>query len=769
MSAADQQDWVDSDLSDCDLEPIHIPGRIQPHGMLIALTETDMTIVSASTNTMQYLGLMPSELVGKTLSCILTDADHQLVQSSLGNADLLGGEALTLRVGSGDRKTDWVGTVHRRDGLAILELEPPSPPAPGGSALLLVSAATKRLHAAATVMAACQTAAEEVRRITGMDRVDVYRFAVDWSGEVVGEARHMAMPSYMGLHFPASDIPTQARELYHLNPARLIANVQYAPARLEPDLNPTTGQPIDLSCAVLRSISPVHMEYLRNMQVGASMSVSIMRGGKLWGLIACHHSIACHIGVELRQACVLLAQILASKLDMLEDVESVWRSTKIAMVRAHLLDAATTGYSSADAVQSEGDTLLDLVDASGFALILQDRIVRIGKLPGDEALSGISEWLSTTFDQQEVIDTDHLSARYEPARQYSETISGLLAVPLSHSQRSYLLWCRPERARTVAWAGEPAKLTVEDAGGSSLRPRKSFESWVEQVRGRAAPWSRQDVAAAARLRDIILDLIVREKDQLQLENLRLVHSARELETFIYVASHDIKEPLRQMEVLASLLRTCVTPDATDEAAELFKEFSTLATRLRKLTEALADYAKFGRSSENFGPVRLAEVVDEVLEQYRSLIQQTSADIRVGDLPVVQGERRQLHQLFVNLIGNALKYRSPDRQPAIVVSAETPDAGSWTSDRPGGMSRITIQDNGIGFDPKYNDNVFEAFWRLYPRDRYEGSGLGLAICRRIVERHRGRIEAYGSAGNGTSIKVTLPLVPKAEHVSGTSIE
>jgi light-regulated signal transduction histidine kinase (bacteriophytochrome) len=755
----DRAEWLHADPSSCDREPIHIPGKIQPHGMLIAVTEPDRTIVSASTTVEHYLGIAITDLVGRTLSSILSETGHSLVRDSLANAGQSGLEALHLQVGPADRRSDWVGLIHHHDGLALLELEPPTPPVPGGSALLLVSAAARRLHAAATMTDACQIAAEEVRRMTALDRIKVYRFAPDWSGEVLGEARDPVMPSYFGLHFPPSDIPAQARELYRLNPVRLIASIGYEPSPLKPDLNPATGRPIDLRFSVLRSVSPTHLEYLRNMQVGASMSVSILRNGELWGLIACHHRTERHIGFEARQACVLIAQLLASKLDTLESVERAGRSAKLATVRAHLLDAAATGHSSADAVQSQGEAILDLVEASGFAMVLPDRIVRIGRLPEDAVLTDVTSWLGSTDAQDEVIETDRLPASCEAVRHHSATISGLLAVPLSRSKRSYLLWCKPEHVQTVTWAGEPLKLADQQSSEPSLRPRKSFEAWVEQVRGRSAPWGGQDVAAAVRLRDVVLDLIVREKDELQLENLRLVHSTRELETFIYVASHDIKEPLRQMEVLASLLRTCVAPDAAKDAEELFGEFSTLATRLRKLTESLADYAKFGRSAENFGSVDLGEVIEEVLAQLRHVVEQTSAEISVGDLPIVLGERRQLHQLFINLIGNALKYRAQDRQPHIILSAETPLPHSSAPDRIAGMSRITVRDNGIGFDPKYDENIFETFWRLHPRDRYEGSGLGLAICRRIVERHGGRIDAHGEPDRGATIRLTLSLVSK----------
>ncbi|MCW6511932.1 ATP-binding protein [Hyphomicrobiales bacterium BP6-180914] len=632
-------------------------------------------------------------------------------------------------------------------------------PAIGGeSALLMVSGASIRLHGAATHVEACHIAAEEVRRIAKLDGVMIYQFASDWSGEVIAEARDAAMPSYLGLHFPASDIPVQARRLYRSNPIRMIVSVDYEPSPLIHPPSAIGTAPIDLSFSILRSVSPIHLEYLRNMGVGASMSVSVLRDGELWGLIACHHRTAKHVGYELRQACELVARFLAAQMEALDKLARAGRKAKVEELRAQLADEIASGHTVAQAIERQGDRLLQLPSAIGFAMVLPDAVARVGHCPEQSIMNGLSSWLASRQDDA-VFQTDRIGELYEPAASHAETFSGLMAVPLARPHESHLIWCRPEQAQTVQWAGNPAKPVDQRADASQLYPRQSFKAWTEEMRGRSLPWSVQDVSAAEQLRDIVLDLMLREKDDLTRQNLRLIHSMHELETFLYVASHDINEPLRQMEMLMSLARRCVAPHQAEEAAEYFQDFGTLSKHLRSLVTSLADFARLGRSEVNFGPVDLAELLRAVVQQLEQRIVLANAAIVIGDLPQVHGERDQLHQVFVNLLGNALKYRDLERPIQISVTSE-PVRSTRASEQgaAAGMVSIVVRDNGIGFDPQFSDRIFKPFERLHPRERYEGSGLGLSICRRIVERHGGRIEARGELGQGAQFRLRLKTEP-----------
>lgn len=755
------------DLTNCDREPIHIPGSIQPQGVLLAFVEPSLTIVSASANAEAMLGL-DGPPVGRPLADVL-GADAERIRRQRGDG-LAGLDAVPI-VTPGDGERRWTALLHRHEALAIVELEPIVPPSSGSSTLLLLSAAAKRLQASVDPIDACAIVADEVRRITGFARVKVYRFAADWSGEVLAEARDGDMPSYLGLHFPASDIPAQARALYRSNPVRLIADAGYVPSPLVPDRNPSTGGPIDLRFATLRSVSPIHLEYLRNMDVGASMSASILRAGALWGLIACHHRAPLLVDFERRQACALLAQLLAARLDAHERVDRARRSTRVEAMRGNLLRGLADGQSIGEALDAHREPWMQLVAATGFAIARPGKPSRAGVAPDDAWLAALAEWLAgdplgTSGDP---IALDRLAAVYPAGADVAGIASGVLAVPLSRAENSWLLWFRPELPQTVTWAGRPAKVERPMETGTVLHPRSSFDAWTETVRGRSSPWTEQDVAAALQLREMLLDLAMREKDELERRNIRLALGARELETFIYVASHDIKEPLRQMEMLASLLGEHVRSESRDEADDYFREFRTVAARLRTLTDSLADYAKLGRTQPAPVPVALDELLEEVELALRGVIVEVGAEIRVErPLPVVRAERAQLHQVFVNLIGNALKYRATDRPTKIVVRADAVPADDEPLDRARPMTRLSVADNGIGFEPKHAEQVFEAFWRAHSRDRYPGSGIGLAICRRIVERYGGRIGATSATGVGSTFWFTLPLASSPRSASSNSL-
>nr|4E04_A Chain A, Bacteriophytochrome (Light-regulated signal transduction histidine kinase), PhyB1 [Rhodopseudomonas palustris CGA009]4E04_B Chain B, Bacteriophytochrome (Light-regulated signal transduction histidine kinase), PhyB1 [Rhodopseudomonas palustris CGA009] len=307
------------DLSTCDDEPIHIPGAIQPHGLLLALA-ADMTIVAGSDNLPELTGLAIGALIGRSAADVFDSETHNRLTIALAEPGAAVGAPIAVGFTMPDGERAFNGSWHRHDQLVFLELEPPQRDVRYPQAFFRsVRSAIRRLQAAETLESACAAAAQEVREITGFDRVMIYRFASDFSGEVIAEDRCAEVESYLGLHFPASDIPAQARRLYTINPVRIIPDINYRPVPVTPDLNPRTGRPIDLSFAILRSVSPVHLEYMRNIGMHGTMSISILRGERLWGLIACHHRKPNYVDLEVRQACELVAQVLAWQIGVMEE------------------------------------------------------------------------------------------------------------------------------------------------------------------------------------------------------------------------------------------------------------------------------------------------------------------------------------------------------------------------------------------------------------------------------------------------------------------
>lgn len=742
------------DLTTCDREPIHIPGSIQPHGMLFAVTGPDLHVTAVSANVTTHLGRDPETLLNAPLDQALHEAPLEAIKSALSQPG-----DLPVRLGEfhlrGASTPGWRAITHITRTGALLEVllpQPDFPPLGAGNQFEQFERATRRLQAAKDVPTICTRLAAEVRRLTGYDRVKVYRFAADNSGEVLAEDNSGRVPSYLGLHFPASDIPAQARALYILNPEREIPDVNYAPVPLVQ----TGPAPTDLSQAMLRSVSPVHLEYLRNMSVGASMSISILRGGTLWGLVACHHRTAHYVAPELRQASVLLGQFAAWQLSVVEESEIVRRGAGVKAIETILLRETNIGQDYRESLLRNGNALLDLVQATGFALSSGGSVTTIGSVPAEDDLHDLLRWLSQ--QGPEVFATDHLSAHY-PAGAALPDAAGILAVPLGGAAQHLIIWFRPEIIRTVKWAGDPAKPVDVSSGLERLTPRRSFEIWTEDVRGRSRPWEPHEIAAANGLRDMIVDIILRRSQELERMNIELSRSNEELEAFAFVASHDLREPLRQIETFGTLLRRAlrgrVPPDSN--VTRWFEGIQASSKRMTTLIGDLTEYARLGRHAQPFTPTDLNATLQSVCADLGAFIDETQVAIVVDPLPVVMCDDTQIRQVFQNLIANAIKYRRPDRTPVITIRASV---GSVNGGRTAGIPglEISVADNGIGFENRHAERIFEPFQRLHSPDQYEGSGIGLAICRKIINRHAGMITAAGQPGAGAVFTIILPNRP-----------
>ncbi len=369
---------------------------------------------------------------------------------------------------------------------------------------------------AADLSSFLQSAAEEVRAATGFDRVMLYRFQEDDSGVVIAEDKALELEPYLGQHFPASDIPKQARDLYLRNRIRLIPDAHYTPSAITPEINPVTGRPLDLTFSVLRSVSPVHLEYLANMDVAASMSLSLVIGGELWGLMACHHRTPRHIAQAVRGVCELFTHMISLQLGEKLANEAQGERLRMRRVQARLVEAMVWKDRPDRALIEGRPNLLDYVPAGGAAVSWEGELTKLGATPTDEQLVSLVSWLNASVPEG-VFVTDCLAAHYPPAEDYANVASGLLALSVSRAPRDYLLWFRPELCRTVTWAGNPTKPVDFADDGVHIGPRKSFAAWQETVRGRSQPWPPVILEAAQEFRTSVLEVILRHLDQVMRE------------------------------------------------------------------------------------------------------------------------------------------------------------------------------------------------------------------------------------------------------------
>ncbi|MGJ7441952.1 EAL domain-containing protein [Aquipuribacter sp. MA13-6] len=501
-------------LSNCEREPIHRPGAIQPHGVLLAVDEPSLVIRQVSANSASHLGVAPGSLVGAPLVRALGDDLVARLRATLSDPRAWGGDPLSAQLPAGPLELTW----HRCDGLLVIELQSSdSQSNPSVSRLFRdVRHAMDALRASDGVQALCDGASEEVRRLTAFDRVMVYRFHPDGHGEVVAESRDAALEPLLGQHYPASDIPAQARRLYLLNHLRVVADATYEPVPMVGD-----ETELDLSHATLRSVSPFHLAYLRNMGVRATLTISLLSGTELWGMIVCHHGSPKQLGAQLQVACRLLGQLFSLHVVAEDDREDAALRTRLAECRLQLVARMATGENPATALVDGEPSPLDLASADGVLAHIGGRSAATGSVPSPTVLDAIVAFVRGQPDTMAWVSDDALSFLPVQAGRAPEA-SGVLAVPLSPGWGDYVVWFRGEHRHTITWGGRPgeaerdAPMAVPGAPElTALGPRQSFAAWADEVRGRSRPWLRAEIDAVHSLADAVPELLLaRARDQL---------------------------------------------------------------------------------------------------------------------------------------------------------------------------------------------------------------------------------------------------------------
>ena len=488
---------LDTLLRGCASEPIRFSGSIQPHGYLLSCKLSDWTIRHVSANVRVLLGAEPEALLGATLRDHFPEA---LLRDIADTAGYREAGAPAQRVSTAILGPDAIPCdicVHVAEGLVHLEIEPL--PADGGEAPGPARAqdAISRLGDDAGFL---QRVAEQVRALSGYGRVMVYRFREDDSGEVVAEARDEAMEPYLGLCYPASDIPPQARALYLRNRLRVIPDIGYEPVPILPGAHPD-GTPLDLAQHALRSVSPVHLEYLRNMGVAASMSISIISGGRLWGLVACHHALPRLVPPATRAVLDLLGIYVSMRVAAAEQQRAMEDFERAERIRGSLARALAGAPDFDTALGEQLQLLREALGCDGAALWLGSRWQTVGSTPDPRLAAELLEWLGHRAPAMDVVATDRAGDWRSPVGRADE-IAGVMALCLG-GREDWVLLFRKEQVRDVRWAGEPEKALVATDDGIRIAPRRSFATWREQVRGRSRPWDDADLRAGERLHRLL--------------------------------------------------------------------------------------------------------------------------------------------------------------------------------------------------------------------------------------------------------------------------
>lgn len=498
----------DVNLTNCDREPIHTIGRVQSFGALISMS-SDWIVNHASVNVDQFIGIEAHDLIGRRLSDCLSAQALLLIRSRmpmLASPDAVE-RIFGVELAGNDKRFDL--SLHLSGRSIVLEFEPHND-GHDTNYVNFVRPMVERISRAETSQKLCDDAARQMRNLIGFDRIMVYRFAEDGTGEVISESLKPGMESFKGLHYPASDIPKQARALYTRNLLRIIADVSDPGVPILPVVNPE-GLPLDLSMSGLRAVSPIHLEYLANMGVQASLSISILKRGKLWGLFACHHETPRTLSYEVRTAAELFGQLFSFVLDQKESDEGREEQGRAQLLHDQLMAQLAEDASISDNFETIINGISSVIPYDGAVGWVEGKFESTDHTPTKEEFLGLVNFLNTTAASR-VYHIDSLVKVFPPAAEFVDRAAGMLVLPVSRAPRDYIVLFRREIAKSVTWAGNPEKPVLQGKHGDRLTPRKSFEAWQQIVRNTSAPWQPPEIRAAEALRLTLLEVVLRMSD-----------------------------------------------------------------------------------------------------------------------------------------------------------------------------------------------------------------------------------------------------------------
>ncbi|WP_035334244.1 ATP-binding protein [Dokdonia sp. PRO95] len=721
------------DLTNCDKEPIHLIGRIQSHAMLFVIDNPSFEISHISENVISTLSRKREDFFSKRLKDVLGE-NGTLIETYIKS-----GDNNSLEVTINDNR--YVVVTHHNNQLVYVELEPIEQQESAQFMQRQLSEIISDLSEAVSVSAMCDKTAQLIKQFAGYDRVMIYKFDENWNGKIVSEAREEQLDSWIGMHYPATDIPQQARKLFLKQGVRIIADVasQTVPVYAKLTLQ---DEPLDLGLCESRASSPIHIEYLQNMKVGATLTAAIVSDGELWGLIACHHYSPKFVNYYKRQTVKFLTQVFSTQLTLRASNEVLTRINATTAIRATLVEQMSDGWDVANGLTQKPTSMLTITEASGGAVLLENNVSTVGETPSKQEIIALIDWIYDT-QMGDIYTTQNIAEEYDKGAAFAKIGSGLLCVFIAKGEKDCLLWFKPELKQLISWGGNPEKAVEEK--GKGLSPRKSFEKWNQEQVNTSLPWKDYEIASAQALKTSISNIIISRYQEVKLLNDKLKEAYKELESFSYSVSHDLRSPLRGIDGFAQIIKEDYFETLDEYGKKAIQTIIDSTSKMNMLIDDILAFSGIGKNQISMGVFSMKEVVEEVITFLQVDLKYKSAQFIIDSkLPDAYGDRAMIFQLLNNLVGNALKYSHTIEKPIIEIGCDN------------SVSPVVyyVKDNGIGFDNKYSEKIFGVFNRLV-KDEFEGSGIGLAISQRVLEKHQGRIWAEGQVDNGATFYFQLP--------------
>jgi light-regulated signal transduction histidine kinase (bacteriophytochrome) len=740
-----------SDLTNCEEEPIHLLGSIQSFGCMVVLNRKTLELSFCSENTTDFFGISAKEILANTVIDFLSLFGGQLTADDIAKVQQAESAILRKTILIADNAYSLLvyGDLH----FVFIELEDHPMDATLHSDIIDQSLSfIEIVNKHNDFKSYCQEVTEKVRQLIGYDRVMIYKFDEDFNGEVFAESLSEGLEPFLGLNYPHTDIPPQARELYKKSPLRILVDVNAHPVSLCTLLKDASHSSVNLGHSTLRSASPIHITYLKNMGVSATLTLSIMIEQRLWGLVACHNYKPKYISPAKRQTALLQTQFMASHIHHWERSENYGEVQEKEHIYQSIIEQT---LKSSDIFQSitKAAYFIGLTGSTGGAVIRNGQVFTYGKVPNLDQIKAVQNWMKLNFER--VFQSSEFSKYYQLSKAFSDSCSGILYYSLDTESDSAIMWFREQLSEGKKWGGNKDEALKKS---KDLTPRASFEAWEELVIGKSDPWKAHEIQAGLRLgayleREIYIRNITYQKERYEKLNSELQQANEELNQFNWISSHDMKEPLRKIRLFIDQIKS-ESQSLNQQQSMYFTRIDAAAKRMQVLIDDLLNYA--GLSKDNhFESHSLNKLLGEVADCY--MVDNPGTKISIDDLGVISCIDFQIKQLFSNLIWNSIKFKKENTHPEITikrVELSEEDVDRIKPELPDEYMKILYSDNGIGFDPKHNEQIFQVFQRLHSQEEYSGTGIGLAICKKIVETHKGFIYANGTVGEGASFFIVL---------------
>ena len=737
------EDDLESALQHCAEEKIHIPGKIQPHGFLIAADKKTYKIKYASMNLESFVGVSHEDSMGKHIKDIIGQENVGRLNDYIRDYGLQPLKSMIINI-NGDCY-DLV--AHHSDQHLILECESCNEE----ESYLSYDSFYDELRNFAVALRQhdntdklYQLIVDKIRQITGFDRVKLYKFDEEWNGAVIAEDRADFMPTYKGLNFPATDIPAQARKLYETNYLRLIADINYEPVDIYPQASEGSEKPLDMSLCALRSVSPIHIQYLDNINVSASMSVSILQNDKLWGLIACHHSKPKFVPYRVRIFSEIIGHIFSAQLSSLQIVKKRELAEKKKILIEKLSARLNKDTHLKDVFSGNHKVALEALGADGLAIKSGKTIERYGDTPSEQQVDKLMEWC-----QDKIVDnfyyTDSALHKLKGETGLSDLSGGFLALPIDTSSDDMVIWFRTAKEQKVDWAGDPEKPVEKTKAGYRLTPRSSFKLWQTTTKGKSVPWSEEDIEAAKSVSSLIL-----ENDKLRSEQASLAKSE-----FLANMSHELRTPMNVVVGIIDILNK--DKELGEKQKELIASLDTSASSLMTLINDLLDISKIEANEMKFEylPITIQDILEDIRSLHRVPATNKNISLNVNyarcDDTKYLGDPVRIRQILSNLVNNAIKFTPKGFVNILAICEDETEEGATNI-------VFEISDSGIGMTEKQIESIYQKFVQadVSITRQYGGTGLGLAISKRLVELMGGSIEVNSKKDMGTKFTVTIPM-------------